>query len=134
MVNDLDQLAGARRPGFSPDYVLGVVLEGEAKAYYYEDVSRLGLVNDSFAGLPIVIWSDETSLQAYIRQVDGRTLTFELVEGLVTDRETGSSWNLARGHAVAGPLRGTALQPVPRSSAFDWAWRDFYPHSEFYSP
>ncbi len=134
MVNDVDSLIGPARQGFSANYVLGLVVGEEAKAYYYEDVAAEGLLNDSFAGLPIVIWADETGMQAYFRQVEERTLTFQFEKSQVMDRETGSSWDLARGIASDGPLRGTALQAVPSSSAFDWAWRDFYPQSEFYIP
>jgi hypothetical protein len=134
MVNDLDRLFGPSRQGFSPNYVLGLLLGDNARAYYYKDVAPEGLLNDSFAGLPIVIWADETSMQAYFRRVEEKTLTFQLDEGQVTDSETGSSWDLARGIASGGPLRGTALQPVPSSSSYDWAWRDFYPQSEFYAP
>jgi len=54
-------------------------------------------------------------------------------DGLI-DEETGSTWDIARGRAVDGPLKGAVLQGVPSSSAFDWAWLDFYPASDFYTP
>jgi hypothetical protein len=50
------------------------------------------------------------------------------------DEETGSTWDISRGLATAGPLKGESLQPVPSSSAFDWAWEDFYPDTEFFQP
>jgi hypothetical protein len=31
-------------------------------------------------------------------------------------------------------LGGEGLQGIPGSSSYDWAWIDFYPNSEFYSP
>jgi hypothetical protein len=133
MVNNAGQLGDARQR-FRPNFVLGLLLEDQAKAYYYRDVAAAGLINDSFAGLPIVVWGNETSLQAYFRQLEGQVLTFERKGEVITDQETGSSWDLARGIAAEGPLRGTALQPLPSSSSFDWAWRDFYLESEFYSP
>ncbi len=134
MINGLSRMGPSNRQGFNPDYVLGLVVGDEAKAYHYKDVARQGLINDSFAGLPIVIWADQASVQAYLRRVDERTLTFRLDDGEVIDRETQSTWDLARGIASDGPLRGTALQAVPGSSSYDWAWRDFYPNSEFYTP
>ena len=134
MINGLDRLPEARRQGFNPDYVLGLTLNDEAKAYYYRDVAAEGMVNDTFAGVPIVVWADETSMQAYIRRVDDRTLTFERNDGQVVDRETRSAWDLARGIASDGSLRGKALPTVPGSSSYDWAWRDFYPNSDFYTP
>ena len=48
------------------------------------------------------------------------------------DLQTGSTWDFDRGIAVDGPLRGEVLQRVPYITSFDWAWEDFYPHTEFY--
>ncbi|GMR10248.1 MAG: hypothetical protein BMS9Abin28_1069 [Anaerolineae bacterium] len=134
MINDVDRLSFGRRQSFNPDFVLGLLLSGEAMAFYYEDVAAEGLVNDELAGLPIIVWAGETSLNAYVRQVGDQVLTFEIQGDQILDQETGSRWNLARGLAVDGPLRGEALQGVPGTSSWDWAWRDFYPNSEFYSP
>lgn len=134
MTNDLDRLLFGRRQGFQPDFVLGLVLGGQAKAYYYRDIEELGLVNDSFAGQPIVVWAGPASLMAYFRTVDGRALTFAVREGEIIDQETGSQWNLGRGLATEGELRGRALQPVPSTTSYDWAWLDFYPESAFYEP
>ena len=49
------------------------------------------------------------------------------------DVETGSTWQMDRGVAVEGPLKGRALRSVPYIPAFDIAWRDFYPDSEWYT-
>ncbi len=134
MINDVDRLSLTRRQGFNPNFVLGLLLSGESKAYYFEDIAAEGLVNDEFAGLPIVVWAGETSLNAFVRRVGDQILTFEFRDGEILDQETGSLWDLSRGLAVDGPLRGEALQGVPGSSSYDWAWRDFYPDAEFYSP
>ena len=37
-----------------------------------------------------------------------------------------------RGVAVEGPLRDQALRPVPYIPAYPNAWRDFFPHSQWY--
>lgn len=134
MINDVDRLSFGRRQGFNPDFVLGLLLSEQAIAFYYRDVAAQGLVNDEFAGLPIVVWASEAGLNAYVRQVGDQVLTFEIRDDKILDQETGSTWNLARGLALEGPLRGEALQGVPGTSSYDWAWRDFYPNSEFYSP
>jgi hypothetical protein len=39
---------------------------------------------------------------------------------------------MERGVAIEGPLKGQALRSVPYIPAFDSAWRDFYPDSEWY--
>ena len=134
MINDVDRLGFSRRQGFNPDFVLGLLLSGKSKAYYFGDVADQGVVNDEFAGVPIVVWASDTGLSAYVRQAGDQQLTFELRDDQVFDVETGSRWDLSRGVAVEGELSGEGLQGVPGSSSYDWAWRDFYPDSEFYTP
>jgi hypothetical protein len=36
--------------------------------------------------------------------------------------------------ADAPLLDDESLQPAPSLSSYDWAWVDFYPDSEFYTP
>lgn len=132
MVNDIDRFVA--RQGFSPDFVIGLILEGNAKAYYYTDAAAAGVINDTLGDVPIVVWAADENFHVYIRQAEGRTLTFRAEGDKLVDTETGSTWDVARGLAIAEPLRGHALQPVPGSTAYDWAWLDFYPTSEFYTP
>jgi len=42
------------------------------------------------------------------------------------------SWQMERGLAVEGPLKGQTLRSVPYIPAFEDAWRDFYPESRWY--
>jgi hypothetical protein len=133
MANDLDSI-GFYRQRFSRDFVIGLVLGGDSKAYYFEDVAAEGVINDQFGEHPVVLWAEEDNFHAYLRRVDGQVLAFDLEGEYLLDRETGTKWALTTGLAVEGPLKGQSLQPVPSSSAYDWAWTDFYPDSEFYSP
>ena len=125
---------GFGRQGFSPKHVIGLVLADDSKAYYFGDAAQQGLINDDLGETPILVWAADDVFHAYVRQVGDQTLNF-LAEGDdLLDAETGSKWDIARGLAVEGPLRGEVLQAVPSSTAYDWAWRDFYPDSEFYGP
>jgi hypothetical protein len=133
MINDVDRV-GSRRQGFDPDFVIGLLLAGEAKAYYFQDVAVAGVINDQLGEFPIVVWASGDKFHAYLRQVEERTLTFRGEGELLVDEETASTWDVARGRAMEGPLSGQVLQPVPGSTAFDWAWFDFYPDSDFYQP
>jgi len=132
MINDADRLGFRQK--FDPDFVIGLLLDGRAQAYPYRDVEKAGVVNDAIGDIPIFVWAAGGNFHAYIRVANDRVLTFQLVDDVPTDVETGSTWDITRGLATAGPLRGENLQPVPGSTAYDWAWLDFYPDSGFYEP
>ena len=53
-------------------------------------------------------------------------LEFALRDGQLTDIQTGTRWSPERGLAQEGPLKGKVLRVVPYTSAYDWAWEDFY--------
>jgi hypothetical protein len=133
MVNDLEVL-GSNRARFDSDFVIGLLLDGNAKAYHFEDVLEEGVINDEFAGFSAVIWAERDRFHAYLRVVEDRILTFRWQGGELFDNETDSVWSVANGLAVEGALKGEVLQPIPSSTAFDWAWFDFYPASGLYSP
>ena len=122
------------RQGFDPDFVIGLLLAEQAKAFYYRDVAAAGVINDFVGQIPVMVWAQDENFHAYIRRVGEQTLTFYMENGLLKDEETDSTWDLSRGLATAGPLQDQGLQAVPSSSAFDWAWQDFYPNSAFYQP
>ena len=65
----------------------------------------------------------------YRREADGRVLTSEHSATGYRDRETQSEWSLG-GRAVAGPLKGAVLQPVPSRFMFWFAWVSAFPGTE----
>lgn len=89
---------------------------GEAEAVVLRDPSTAPphRTAEGGAGAPI------GSAAAFRRVVDGRALTFDPFPGGAVDRETRSRWN-ALGEAVAGPLSGRALEPLPQVHAFRFA-------------
>ncbi len=134
MTNDVNRLGLRGRQGFSPDFVIALVLADQAKAYYFRDAQSKGIINDYVGDTPIVLWAGDDNWYAYIREVDNQELTFRIEGEVMSDEETGSKWDITRGLAIEGPLGGTALQAVPSLSSFDWAFVDFYPQGEFYTP
>jgi len=133
MNNDLLGFGGWPRR-FDPDFVIGLVLGDDTRAYYYKDVASRGIVNDRLGKTPVLIWAEEGGTAAYSRLFEDGPLTFRLENGELRDQETKSTWDPARGLAIEGPLRGKALRQLPTLSAFDWAWSDFYPDGGFYQP
>ncbi len=92
------------------------------------------MINDAVGPHPVVVFTDpETrNVHIYLRDTGRQVLTFTLRDGKLVDGETGTVWDPARGLAQEGPLKGTLLKEIPYSTAFDWAWQDFYPDSSFY--
>ena len=115
-------------------YVLGVALGEHVKAYRWKTVSELVVVNDLIGDVPVLVYANPADRAAHIfvRLIGDAVLEFEWRQEELRDRATGSLWDPASGIGLTGPLRGEVLRKVPYSTAFDWAWRDFYPDSEFY--
>ena len=124
-------------------FVIGVALKDWAKGFYFPVAADERVINDTIGYFPVALFvdPDTKSIEVYLRHPvrdgseldDSTTLEFEIDEdGLVSDSETGSTWDVARGVAIEGALKGSLLQKVPYISAFDWAWFDFYPNSTFY--
>ena len=122
------------RQPFTDQFALGVTLGEHAKAYPFELASKEQVINDWMGPFPLVVLVD-TKTKAphiYLRVAGPRDLEFKIEDGVLVDLQTGSTWDSSKGIALSGPLQGTLLQQVPYVSSFEWAWEDFYPHSEFY--
>ena len=126
--------SASRQQKFTSDFVIGIALGEDAKAYPFNQVSDEGAVNDRIGTYAVVVVADaETkSVHSFLRTTADQVLEFTLSGEVLVDAQTGSKWDLAKGIAVEGPLRGEVLQRVPYITAYDWAWEDFYPHTEFY--
>ena len=131
LITDIDVLAGFRQR-FEPNFVIGLVLEDQARAYYYEDLLAAGILNDRLGPFPVLVWAGQEDFRAYLRRYGEQVLTFRREGDQVVDQETGTVWDLGRGLAISGPLKGQALQSVPSLTAYDWAWIDFYPDGSFF--
>lgn len=115
----------------SPDgQVLGVALDGIARAYPVHVMERHQIVNDRFGTVPIAVTYDPLAgvPLAFRRTVDGQVLDFG-VSGLIYnsnfllyDRQTESLWSQFRGEALAGPLAGKRLERVTVRQETLTAW------------
>ncbi len=129
--------------------VVTVSLGGQDVAYPYKLLEQRRVINHRAGGEDLVVfWApgtasalDRSSIAdsrdigaaaVYRAAVDGRKLTFEATDdGIFTDRETGTVWNLA-GQGLHGPLAGRALDPVVHANHFWFAWAVFRPQTEIY--
>ena len=130
----------ARLP--AKEFVVGLTDGPFQKAYPFRYLNDTPVLNDSFNGIPVVITFDPLTITAAVfsREIGGQTLTFqpgrENVEGItaMTDLETGSTWLMSSGQAVAGAFAGRQLTQVPSHLSFWFAWNDFYPATDLYLP
>jgi hypothetical protein len=126
-----DPIASLDAPGFAApadadwvtaaNPVIGVALGGQARAYPVHLLEYHPLVNDEIGDVPVVVGFDPITAtgRAYRRKLSGRVLEFGLsglaynAGLLLYDRETESLWSLFEGRAIAGPLVGKRLAPLP---------------------
>ncbi len=100
----------AKRPIFEFDLIGSVVASGETVEVDPASIERRSV----------------GSAAAYEPYAAGMELTFEDRGGVITDRETGSSWDIL-GRAVAGRLAGSRLPAVEHGNHFWFAQRLFFP-------
>ncbi len=126
-----DPFAGDRRL-----FIAGVVLGDHAKAYPFDVVSQQVVVNDQIGETPVLVYAnpEDKSVHIFARKVGDTVLEFRWAGGKLRDIQTDTLWNQATGLGIEGPLRGELLKELPYSSAYAWAWVDFYPDTEVYRP
>jgi hypothetical protein len=134
--------------------VIGLAAGDEAVAFPYGRLrgaagGRMAAVNEELGGEPVlVVWKpgtvsalDRETIEAsrdvgagagFSRRVGGQILTFEVRNGRLVDRETGTTWNVL-GMAVQGPLAGQQLPGVAALDSFWFDWAAFHPETEIWS-
>ena len=119
---------------------MGLLIDGQTKAYAFGDLNEQPVVNDSFAGQEILVTFDQESStgDTFSREVAGRTLTFRLSDStdssspLMVDNETVSRWLLLTEEAMNGELVGTKLEQISSNYSFWFAWKDWYPSTQLF--
>jgi hypothetical protein len=122
---------------YPKEYVIGVRLVGQARAYPFSALHKEPVINDQVDEIPIAVFFDQLSLSGAVydrRLEDGTVLTFEpeISDRFVVDTETQSEWNIFTGQAVSGSLEGTQLTAVPITYSFWFGWIDYHPESSVY--
>ena len=126
-----EKLDDRLRPG---DKVIGIQVGESHKAY-----SLTGrpdeAINDEVGGekVVVIIRADGPTGFAYLSALDGQTLTFSLIDGVLQDAETGSMWDDG-GRAVSGPMADRQLTPVPTRASFWFSLVGSLPGIELHTP
>ena len=118
--------------------VIGLTINGSAKAYPLDALVKQSLILDDVGGVPIfiVLGDDKRSVRAFERSVDGRKLEF-LVKSNTTslvlvDAETGSEWDFT-GKATGGQLSGRQLKKVAILDDYWFDWMTYNPKTRVYN-
>jgi len=117
--------------------VVGLVVQGRAKAYPMDLLTRTRAVMDRIGTTPvaILVGADGRSTRAFDRRVDGRALELMSRPGAsparFVDTETGSEWDMS-GTAIAGPLAGRKLPRLLSLSDYWFDWHLYHPDTAVY--
>jgi hypothetical protein len=114
--------------------VVGVELNGEARAYPLQFIGYHHQVRDTVGGRPVLVSYCTVcrSGRVFDPRVDGRAETFRLVgmdhwNAMFEDATTGTWWRQATGEAVAGPRAGATLAEIPSRQMTLAAWLALHP-------
>jgi hypothetical protein len=123
------------------ELVIGLVINGEAKAYPIQIIGFHHQVMDTVGSTPVMITYCTVCRtgRVYSPFVNGKKTSFRLVgmdhfNAMFEDETTGSWWQQATGKVIAGPLKGTALTELTSRQMTLAAWLREYPNSEVMQP
>ena len=123
------------------DRILGIVRDGQARAYPIAILNWHEVVNDQIGGSPVAITycplcgtgvAFDAGSAAAPRSFGVSGLLYNS-DVLLYDRETESLWSQLMMQAVSGPLRGERLTPLPLTHTSWQAWRNRHPDTEVLS-
>ncbi len=123
------------------ELVIGVAINGEAKAYPIRIIGYHHQVMDTVGNTPVMITYCTVCRtgRVYSPFVNGKKASFRLVgmdhfNAMFEDEATGSWWQQATGKVIAGPLKGTALTELTSKQLTLAAWLREYPNSQVMQP
>ena len=116
--------------------VVGIDIDGQARAFPVQFIGYHHQVRDTVAGRPVMVSYCTVCRtgRVFSPVVDGRTETFRLVgmdhfNAMFEDATTGSWWRQANGEAIAGPAKGKFLTEIPSRQVTLAEWLELHPKS-----
>jgi hypothetical protein len=116
--------------------VIGVSLNGVAKAYPIQLIGYHHQVKDTINGVPVMVTYCTVCRtgRVYSPMVKGRIETFRLVgmdhfNAMFEDATTKSWWRQSTGDCIAGPLKGYQLIEIKSEQQSLSAWQRTHPNS-----
>lgn len=116
--------------------VVGIEVDGQARAFPIQFIGYHHQVRDTVAGKPVMVSYCTVCRTGRVFSpiVDGRSETFRLVgmdhfNAMFEDASTHSWWRQANGEAIAGPSKGKALTEIPSRQVTLAEWLREHPSS-----
>jgi hypothetical protein len=117
------------------EFVIGVEIEGDVRAYPITMLSRHEIVNDTVGGMPVAVTYCPLCFTAiiYDRRVEGEALEFGVSGKLIMndlvmyDRQSDSLWQQILGEGITGRYKGTRLTPVAATQTTWGQWQNTHP-------
>jgi hypothetical protein len=117
------------------ELIVGITVNGRAKAYRMTDVQQQNPIIDTVGGVPIVIVANGQSVRAFSRMVDGKPVDLfarpDAASITLVDASTGSEWDF-NGHAIRGPLTGRQLARIEVLRDYWFDWRGYHPDTSIF--
>ena len=125
----------------SRDVVIGLTINGAARAYPWETFAKQSPVLDRVNGTPLllVLGPDGKSFRVFVSRIDGRDAEFFLQadagsdgkQWALVDATTASQWNF-QGCATSGSSQGKCLDRIPALKDYWFDWRNYHPNTTIY--
>jgi hypothetical protein len=116
--------------------VVGIEVDGHARAFPIQFIGYHHQVRDTVAGKPVMVSYCTVCRTGRVFSpiVDGRSETFRLVgmdhfNAMFEDASTHSWWRQANGEAIAGPSKGKSLTEIPSRQVTLAEWLREHPSS-----
>jgi Protein of unknown function (DUF3179) len=128
-------------PGNDPlkprDLIVGLEVNGKAKAYPFASLKKNRAIIDSLEGVPLLVLlgEDNLTVRAFEIFVEENILDLYVKSNPASSRfldvNTGSEWNF-EGLAVSGPLAGKQLRRIPTLKDYWFDWKNYHPDTRVY--
>jgi Protein of unknown function (DUF3179) len=134
----------------SRDVVIGLTINGAARAYPWETFARQSPVLDRVNDTPLllVLGPDGKSFRVFLSRIEGHDAEFFLQadaqadaparksseaekDWTLLDITTASQWNF-QGCATSGPAQGKCLARIPALKDYWFDWRNYHPDTTVY--
>lgn len=114
-------------------WVVGIDLNGQAKAYDWRQLLKARVFNDVVGNTPLLVTikNDKQTFQAWNTSVDGKALHFKSTSAdQLADIETNSMWD-NNGLCISGINKGKQLAAIQAYQEYWHSWKNFHPKTTY---